>query len=117
MQSARFCAANTLMRWRTTSGFTTRRCNVQSDRQRCGDVLRGLEANMRVEHVVEAVPEEIDREHAQHDRKAREEGHPPCVREKLAAVGKHVAPLGRWRLDSKPEEAKRRPDDNGARRP
>src|SRR6185295_12328541 len=63
-----------------------------------------LDLQPRVEGVPQPVPEEVHREHGQHDREAGEGGEPPRGRDVVAAVREHPAPRRGGRLDAEAEE-------------
>src|ERR1700736_4049248 len=62
-------------------------------------------ADPRVEHVTQAVAEEIESHHDEEDREPGRERVPPGLGQELARLGNHAAPLGRRRRRAQPEEA------------
>src|SRR5215470_18590883 len=57
----------------------------------------GGTADPRVEHVTQAVAQEIEPHHDEEDRKPGRERVPPRLGQELARLGNHPAPLGRGR--------------------
>ena len=61
-----------------------------------------------IERIAQAVAQQIERQHGDQDREAREGHDPPGAQHELARVGEHRAPFRRRRLRAEPEEAERR---------
>ncbi len=65
-----------------------------------------LAGEARVERVVQAFADQVERQHGQEDRDAREEADPPGVEQARAAGADHVAPAHQVRI-AEPEEGQR----------
>src|SRR6202043_3426250 len=66
-----------------------------TDRRCAGSVYRSCAytpGQTRVERVVEAVADQVEREHGGDDRDPGEQAEPPCVTDGRAALPDHVAP-------------------------
>ena len=81
------------------------------DAVRHGDPPRGSgvenrahRRRLRVERVLQSVADEVEREHGQHEGRAREDHVPPGSLEVGRGVGDHLAPARGRRLDADPEE-------------
>ena len=59
---------------------------------------------LRIEHVPQAIAEQIDAQHRQHDRQAGHRADPPGVAQVVAALGQHSSPGRGRRLDPEAEE-------------
>src|SRR5690348_14011094 len=64
-------------------------------------------AQPRVEHVAQAVAEQVEAHHGEEDGQARRRRVPPCIRQEFAGFRDGPAPLRGGRRGSEPEEAER----------
>src|SRR5438034_9119963 len=69
----------------------------------------------RIEQVAEGVAHQVEGEHRQHDRQARERRDPRAALDVLPALAEDVAPAGRGRWDAKAEEREAGLRPNGRR--
>src|SRR5439155_12985711 len=72
--------------------------------------------DVRIEDVAQAVADQVEREHAHHDRDAREHGDPRSGLEIRSPFVQHVSPRGRRRLGREAEVAQRRLDQDRLRK-
>src|SRR5690349_19291021 len=86
-----------------TKGFSTSRRFAPADGT----------ADPRIEHVTQAVAQEVEPHHDEKDRQSRRERVPPGLREEFARLGNHATPLGRRRRRTQAEEAERAGGENG----
>src|ERR1051326_533683 len=73
----------------------------------------GGTADPRVEHVTQAVAQEIESHHDEEDRKPGRERVPPGLGQELARLGNHAAPLRRGRRRAEPQESERARGEDG----
>src|SRR5688572_29491353 len=69
---------------------------------------RSAAGAVRVDRVAQAVADQIQREHQDHDREAGEQRIPGRLEQEVARRREHRAPLWGRRLRSQPKEAERR---------
>src|SRR5438105_9961617 len=67
----------------------------------------GSPFGLRIERVVEAIADEVERQHRHQQRHSGKHHVPPLGAEVRARVGNHLAPAGGWWLDSDPEVRER----------
>src|SRR5471032_2298891 len=69
----------------------------------------------RVQRIAQAVAHQVDCQHAEQNGQTRQTYHPPGAFDVVASRSQHGAPLRRWRLYAKAEEAQCRGIENGRR--
>ena len=70
----------------------------------------------RIEHIIEAVAEQVEADHDRHDGEARPHRHPWRLAKELARHVEHAAPGGRGRQLAEPEEGEARLGEDRDRR-
>src|SRR6266404_1875040 len=96
----------------TTSPSRISRSSAIAALLRLDDDLVGDAAEPRVEDVAQAVAEEVEPEHGEHDREPGEDRHPDARLDEVPRRREHVPPRGLRRLRAEPEEAEERlPED------
>src|SRR5438445_290211 len=81
----------------------------------CGSCAVSGSLDVGVEDIAQAVADQVEREHAQHDRDAREDGDPRRGLEVRPPLVQHVPPRGRRRLGREAQVAQRGLDQDRLR--
>jgi hypothetical protein len=74
-----------------------------------------IASRLGIERVAQAVAHQVEREHRDQDREARQRDDPPRALDELERAREHRAPLGRRRLRAQAEEAERGRVEDGGR--